>query len=605
MAEGTHSEKRGDAVGRASPAASAPAASTWSALLERMRPYRRSLLQGLFLIALTNALDKTIPWLLKDALDALLAAEGGKVARLAGLVLVFAVAVAVVRTASRVRVFNVGRDVEYDLRQAVLEQLQRLGPSFFQKMSTGETMSRAINDLSQVRVLIGFGALNLANSILAYSVALVFMLSMSIELTAMALLPYPLLVLTAQLMGTRMFKYSRSSQEALGILASRVQETLSGIRIVRSFAAEPEHLERFEAANENALKQNMALVAVRGLMWPILLGIGSIGSLLVLWRGTAMVEAGELTPGGLLAFLAYGEALRWPTMGLGYLLAVVQRGRASYGRIAEILNAAPEVVEHSDARPPGRAGELEVRGLSFTLGDRKVLDDVSFHVPAGSSLAIVGRTASGKSTLAALLPRLLATPTGSVFLDGDDVTELQLRPLRRRIGYAQQEPFLFSSSVARNVGYQFEDPFEPESLERIRSASAEASVLDEIEGLSAGFRTVVGERGVQLSGGQKQRIALARALLSEPSVLVMDDPLSAVDAQTEVKILDALDRARRGRTLVLITNRVAAAARCDAVIVLDAGHVVQRGTHQSLVQEPGLYATLAARQQREQELAAL
>ncbi len=605
MAEGNTSSAQAARTPPAVSIAPATGGASWSTLIARLLPYKRALVSGIFLLVLTNALDKTIPWLLKNALDALVASDLARVAQMAGLVLVFAVSVALVRTASRIRIFNVGRDVEYDLRQSVLEQLQRLGPSFFQRMSTGETMSRAINDLAQVRALIGFGFLNLANSIFAYTIALAFMLSMSVELTVMALLPYPLLVITSQMLGTRLFRHSRDAQQALGTLASRVQETLSGIRVVRAFATEADQVERFDEANMNALTQNLALVKVRGLMWPILLSIGSIGSLLVLWRGTSMVERGELTPGGLLAFLAYGESLRWPTMGLGYLLAVVQRGRASYARIMEILDAAPEVVENAHAKPPGTRGELEVKSLSFELGGRKVLDDVSFHAAAGTSIAIVGRTASGKSTLAALLPRLLATPRGTVFLDGDDVTDLQLRPLRTRVGYAQQEPFLFSSTVARNVGYLFEDPFEPESLERIRGAAAEASVLDEIEGLPQGFRTVVGERGVQLSGGQKQRIALARALLSEPSVLVMDDPLSAVDAQTEVKILDALDRARRGRTLVLITNRVAAAARCDQVIVLDAGRIVQRGTHASLVAEPGLYAQLAARQQREQELAAL
>jgi ATP-binding cassette subfamily B multidrug efflux pump len=579
--------------------------SSWAPLAEKLEPYRGTILGGLGLIVLTNAIDKTIPWLLKGALDGLVAADLGRVAELAAAVLACAIAVAFVRTASRIKIFNVGRNVEYDLRQAVLEQLQRLGPAFFQRMSTGETMSRAINDMSQVRALVGFGLLNAANSVIAYVIALAFMLSMSLELTVMAILPYPLLILCSKMLGQRLFRYSQASQEALGQLATRVQETLSGIRVVRAFAGEEEQIARFEEANMNALKHNMALVTIRGLMWPFLLGIGSIGSLLVLWRGTAMVETGEITPGEMLAFLVYGESLRWPTMGLGYLLAVVQRGRASYARIAEILNAAPEVVEHPNARAPKREGALDVKHLSFSIGERKVLEDVSFSAPAGSSLAIVGRTASGKSTLAALLPRLLATPAGTVFLDGDDVTDLQLRPLRRRVGYARQEPFLFSSTVARNVGYLFEDPFAPESLEKIRAVAAEASVLDEIEGLPNGFRTVVGERGVQLSGGQKQRIALARALLSEPSVLVMDDPLSAVDAHTEVKILDALDRARRGRTLVLITNRVAAAARCDQVIVLDAGKVVQRGTHASLVNEPGLYATLAARQQRERELASL
>ena len=574
-------------------------------LWARLAPYSGRLWWGVFLLLLTNGLEKTVPMLIQRAVDALRDSELEALQTWALAVVGFALTMAVVRTASRIRIFNVGRDLEFDLRNELLRKLQRLGPSFFARMPTGETMSRAINDLAQVRAMVAFGLLNLVNSFLAYAIALVFMLGMSVELTLWALLPYPLLILSARWVGNAMYTRSRGAQEALGELAARVQETLSGIRVVRAFGIEPEQERIFERANQTALERNMSLVIIRGFMWPLLMGVGSLGTLLVLWRGTALVRDDVITVGELVAFLAYGELLRWPTMGLGYILSVIQRGRASWARILEVLEAEPDVIEREGAHPPRRVGDVVVKGLDFAFGQKQVLDDVSLRVPAGSSLAIMGRTGSGKSTLAALMPRLLATPPGSVYLDGDDVTDLQLRPLRRAVGYAQQDPFLFSNSIARNIGYRFDDPSAPEAMERIRAAAREASVLDEIEALPAGFATMVGERGVQLSGGQKQRIALARALLNEPTVLIMDDPLSAVDAKTESHILDALERAGEGRTVILITNRVAAAARCQAVLVLDDGRLVEHGSSEELLEAGGLYAQLAARQRLEQELSAL
>ncbi|MDH5671726.1 MAG: ABC transporter ATP-binding protein/permease [Myxococcales bacterium] len=579
-----------------------PAAVPFGPMLRRAAPYRAQLLQGLVLLLLTNALDKSIPMLLKGAVDALTVGQVTVVQGYALGVVGLAAGMALVRTYSRIRIFNVARDIEFDLRDALLAQLQKLGPAFFQRMPTGETMSRAINDLAQVRAFFGFGLLNLVNSTLAYAVALTFMLGMSPALTGWALLPYPLLIACGRWVGRVTYTKSRQSQEALGELSGRVQETLSGIRLIRAYAAEREQYRRFEQANEEALRTNMALVVVRGLMWPLLIGVSSLGTLMVLWKGTQMVQGELLSVGELVAFVAYSEALKWPTMGLGYILAVVQRGRASYARVLEILDAVPEVQEQAGARPPGQEGALRLDELSYAYDGRKVLDGVSLELEAGSSLAVVGRTGSGKSTLAALLPRLLPTPPGTVFVDGDDITELQLRPLRRAVGFAQQDPFLFSDTIAHNIGYRFDDPDTPEAMAEIRDAAAQVAVLDEIESLPDGMGTVVGERGVQLSGGQKQRIALARALLNRPRVLVMDDPLSAVDAKTEAKILEALERAGRDRTVVLITNRVAAAARCERVIVLDEGRVVQRGSHAELVRADGLYARLAARQRLEAEL---
>jgi ATP-binding cassette subfamily B protein len=321
-----------------------------------------------------------------------------------------------------------------------------------------------------------------------------------------------------------------------------------------------------------------------------------------------MLLRGELTKGAFFAFWSALGRMMWPMIALGFSLAIVQRGRAGYARLKQIFDAEPEVVDGPNAAPASLDGSLRVSGLSLSYSGgankpaMKVLDDVSFEMKEGESLAIVGRTGSGKSTLAMLLARLLPTPKGTVFLGGHDVCDLPLAEVRRTIGYAQQDAFLFSTTVARNIGFAFDDPDSAESLQRVRDAASEAQVLDETLGLPEGFDTVVGERGVQLSGGQKQRMALARALVWEPRILVLDDPLSAVDAKTERSILDAIERQAARRTVVLVTHRVAAAARCDRVIVLDSGKVIERGTHEELVKQGGLYAAFAEEQMMATEL---
>ncbi len=574
-------------------------------LSQYLRPHRAKLAQGFFLLLITNGLDKTIPVFLKNAVDALVDGRFDAVATSAFSLAALALGMGLFRTISRTRVFNVGRDVEYSLRADLLAHLHRLGPSFFRRMPTGDTMSRAINDLAQIRAMVGFGILNMVNSSFAYAIALAYMLTMSPELTLWALLPFPLLVLIARVLGKAMFTRSQASQESLGVLSTRVQESLAGVRLTRAFGAEPEQERLFEEANQQALQKTMSLTVVRGFTWPLLIGVASLATLLVLYRGTGMVRAGTLTIGELVAFLAYVESLKWPTMGLGYILAVLQRGRASFVRVRDILEAPPDVQDSPYATSPKQEGELRVQDLSYAYGDRQVLDAVGFAVRQKGSLAILGRTGSGKSTLAALLARILPTPSGRVFLDGDDITDLRLRELRKTVGYAQQEPFLFSDTVARNVGYALAETSSPDARRRIREAAQAAAVLDEIEELPEGWDTLVGERGVQLSGGQKQRIALARALLSEPRVLVMDDPLSAVDAKTEARILDSIEEAGKGRTVILVTHRVAAAQRCADILVLDGGRVIEHGTHAELIARDGAYADLAARQRLEQELGAL
>jgi ATP-binding cassette subfamily B protein len=570
-----------------------------------LRVHATALAFGVFLLFITNGLDKAIPWLLAYAVDALREGRLSAVGQYALWVIAIAAVMWVVRTASRIVIFNIGRDVEYELRNELLARLHLLGGAFFRRMATGDIMSRATNDLTQVRLLTGFGALHVFNTIFAFGGALGLMIAISPVLTLWALTPLPLFVVATRAFSKAMYVRSQEAQEALASLADRAQENLTGIRLVRAYGIEEHATAVFEEANQRALDRNMRLVVIRGVMWPVMMGLSSVGTIIVIWVGGAMVVDGDMTIGEFAAFNAYLAQLIWPTMALGFILSVVQRGRVSYRRVRDILDAKPEIVEIESPKKVKGEGAVSVTDLRYAYGDNEVLGGVDLDVPARGSIAIVGRTGSGKSTLAALLPRLLPTPKGTVHLDGDDVTEIELAPLRKTVGYAQQEPFLFSSTVTRNVAFALEDPDAEDAEARIRAALAEAAILEEIEALPDGFDTVVGERGVQLSGGQKQRIALARALLAEPAVLVLDDPLSAVDARTEATILKALDRAGEGRTLILVTNRIAAARRTQQIVVLEEGKVVERGTHEELEKAGGLYARIAVRQRLEEELSVL
>lgn len=524
----------------------------------------------------------------------------------AGLVLVaLAVSCFVVRILSRMTIFNAGRIAEYELRKALLYRLHRLGPAFYGRMRTGDIMSRVTNDLGQVRLLLGFGVLNVVNSAFALISALTFMLAVSTKLTVASFLILPLILLTMRGFMKQLYDRQKENQEGIGELSDRVQSSIAGARVVRAFGLEGAEQAAFDVVNQRYLDKSLRLARLRGGLWPLVASLTALGVVVVFWYGGTLLLAREISEGEFLAFYNALAQLSWPLISVGFLMGVLQRGRAGYARLDEVFAEQPDIVDGSSPIPDVAHPRLEVKSLSFSYGSRQVLRDVSFTLPAAGSLAIVGRTGSGKSTLAALLARLQVTPRGSVFLEGIDVCDLPARALRQVIGYTQQNAFLFSTTIARNIGYVLSDPDSAASAALIRDAAGEAQILSETESLPDGFDTVVGERGVQLSGGQGQRVALARALLNTPKILVLDDPLSAVDARTERAILEAIDRQRARTSVILVTHRVNAAARCDQVLVLDAGAVVDYGTHQELLRRCSLYAAFAEEQRIEGELSSL
>lgn len=548
-----------------------------------------------FLVA-TQACALAVPQGLRVATDALVQGDGPTVRRMAWLLVGLALAGALTRVASRLLIFNSGRSVEYDLRQEAFEHLGRLPPSFFQTMPLAQVMSRMVNDLTQVRLLLGPGVLNLSNTFLVYLVAIPLLWLTDWQLTLLALLPLPLLLLLGRTFARFIYTFSAEAQERLGKLSSKVQENLSGTMTVRVYGEEAGEQNRFEALNEDYLETNLKLARLRGILFPLMGLAGSIGSVVVLGVGGAKIAAGTLSIGQFVQFNAYLAALTWPTIALGWTISLWQRGVAAMDRLEHIYEAEPELVDGPEDPASDFSGRMDVHHLTVRYGEVTALDDVSLSIQPGEMVVLVGRTGAGKSTLIKVLARLLEVPDGHVFVDGVDVNQLPLGFVRKALGYAPQDAFLFSRSLRENVAFGA-----PESTEAEIQAAVRAAALDtDAAGFPEGLDTMVGERGITLSGGQRQRTTLARALLVNPRVLLLDDTLSAVDSETEQRILQSLQETRN-RTVIMASHRLNVAAMADRIVVLQDGRVVEQGTEAELLARNGAYARLWAREQKSRE----
>jgi ATP-binding cassette subfamily B protein len=585
--------------------------------------YRARLVMGALMLVATNAFALAIPWLLGETVDALRGPDpGSAVPQLALAMIAMAILQAVSRIGSRVALFNAARMAEADLRSLLFGHLLTLEPAFYRGHPVGDVMSRLTNDVQTVRAMWGPGMLNVVNTAFVFTAALVLMLGIDPWLTLWALLPYPSMVVLGSIFGRRIYRTSRAVQEELGALSASVQEDLTGVQVIKTYGIEDERQGRFSKRSTRLLERNMALTQVRGQLLPVLGAVASLGTVIVLFMGGRRVISGDMGLGQMVQFNAYLAILVWPTLALGWMISLLQRGQASWRRLAELLETQPDIRDGETALAADKVrGDVSIRDLTIEIDGRVLVDKVSLDVPAGTITAIVGRLGSGKSLLIEAIPRLLDVPPGTVFLDDHDVTTLKLGDLRRVIGYAPQEAFLFSSSIAENIAMGLADrgangasngrhldvtgPIVERApvSEEVRRAAEAAGLERDLAALPDGFHTVVGERGITLSGGQRQRVALARALVARPRVLILDDSLSSVDAETEKEILGRLDEVMRGRTAILISHRVAAVRRAQQIAVLDGGKLVERGTHDELLARGGVYAELY-RTQLAEEMAA-
>ncbi|PYN97913.1 MAG: ABC transporter ATP-binding protein [Candidatus Rokuibacteriota bacterium] len=583
------------------PAGLGPAARALSRYLSR---YRARYALGIACLLTATASSLAIPWTVQRAIEALEAdTVGAAIGRYVGLVLLLAATNGIARLGSRFSIMGGAQRIEHDLRNDLYAALQRFPPAEIARRTTGDLMTRATSDAGAVRSLVGFGAISFIGTIAAFVGALTAMVSVDPWLTLWAMAPYPILIVIAKRANARIHAETDAAQHQLGVLSSTVQEHLAGMSVVRAYTMEEHAARVFDAANGEYLGRSLRLARTMAAFVPLTGVITGVGALIVLWLGGREVIAGRLSLGALVAFNGYLAYLAWPTLALGWTLALLRRGLTSMARVQEIIDGAPPREATTDGETaPGSATAPRIgfQNLTFAYDDRgPALRDVTFEIRPGETVAVVGPTGSGKSTLGALLARLWEPPPGAVLLDGRDVRTLPLRALRGTMGYVPQEAFLFSRSVSDNVS------LEREALDaaRVRDAAVASGVAEEIEGFPRGWQTVVGERGLTLSGGQRQRVALARALAGNPSLIVLDDVFASVDAAKEDEILRQLRPRLAGRTVLLMTHRLHAAQAADRIVVLVDGRVVQQGTHDELLRADGAYAQLWRIQQLEEEIA--
>jgi len=498
---------------------------------------------------------------------------------------------------------GVSREIEFDLRNDLFKHLEGLSHSFYQRTRTGDIMAKATNDLNAVRMLLGPGFMYTANTVVFTAFALGFMLHISHRLTFYAFLPLPVVSIVIQYFGRRIHERFERIQAMFSEISARAQENFSGVRIIRAYAQEEAEIATFETTNREYIARSLTLVRLMGMLWPTLETMLGLAIVLVLWLGGREVLLGRMTVGQFTAFNTFMVQLTWPVIALGWVINIFQRGTASLGRISQLMEEKPEIVDAPNVHVPTSdeqlTGDIEFRNLQFSYDGNPVLHDINLRIPAGSSLAIVGPTGSGKTTLVSLIPRIYDVEPGMVLVDGKSVRDYPLAFLRRNIGFVPQETFLFGETIRENIAFGVPDATDQD----VRWAAEAANIATEIEDFPARYKTIVGERGITLSGGQKQRTAIARALIRNPRILVLDDALSSVDTQTEDKILNHLREVMQGRTTIFISHRVSTVRNADRIAVLHSGRIVELGTHEELIARNGYYSDLYNKQLLEEELA--
>ena len=575
-------------------------------LIQRyLRPYRRTVLLGVAALVVVNLLSVTIPLMVRGVIDDL--QDGftySDVLRQAGIIVLLATVMGGVRLLSRMLVFGVGRQVEAQLKQKIFDHMLRQEPGWVQSTGSGEVISRATSDVENVRRLLGFAVLSLTNTALAYALTLPAMLAIDPLLSLAAVGLYPLMLVTVRLFGGRMMRQQRRQQEALGELSDLIQEDLSGISAIKIYGQERTEREAFERRNKRYRDDALQLARTRSTLFPLLEGISSISLLLLLALGSGQLESGRLSIGDLVALILYVERLVFPTALLGFTLNTFQTGQVSLERVEELLRRTPRIQSPATPRPvPERMGSqaagIEARGLTLRYPDaeRNTLEDVSFRLSPGELVAVVGPVGCGKTTLARALGRMVEVPQGQLYLDGTDITALELEQLRQQVALVPQEGYLFTATLADNLRYG--DPDADQS--RVEQAAEQARLAADVRGFPDRYDTLVGERGITLSGGQRQRTALGRALLVQAPLLVLDDALASVDNNTAAEILSSI-RGQQDRTVLMISHQLSAAAACDRILVLDEGRLVQEGHHNALLEQPGTYRRLWEREQAEEQL---